>query len=152
MIKGVEVKQLKLIKDERGFVMEMLRCDDEIFKKFGQVYVSACNPGYVKGWHHHKIQTDNFVVLEGKARILLYDDRKDSPTKGECMEFIVSREDPQLIQIPPGVLHGFETIGKKTIFVISVPTEPYNYKNPDEYRVDPFQNDIPVKWHAKKGR
>jgi dTDP-4-dehydrorhamnose 3,5-epimerase len=129
----------------------MLRCDDPLFKKFGQVYVSACNPGYAKGWHYHKKQTDNFIVLEGKARILLYDDRKNSPTRGKHMEFIVSRENPMLITIPPGVLHGFEALEGEPIFVINVPTEPYDYKHPDEFRVDAFKNNIPIKWHAKKG-
>jgi len=150
-ILGVEVKNLKLIKDERGFLMEMLRSDDSLFRKFGQVYVSACNPGFAKGWHYHKKQTDNFIVLNGKARILLYDQRDDSPTKGNCMEFIASRENPILVSIPPGVLHGFEAIGKETAMVVNIPTELYNYNEPDEFRVHPFDNDIPIKWKAKKG-
>jgi len=151
MIDGVTTKKLKPITDERGFLMEMLRCDEPAFKKFGQVYVSACNPEVVKGWHYHKKQTDNFIVLQGEARILLYDQRDDSPSKGKHMEFIVGIKDPLLITIPPGVLHGFEALGDKPIFVINIPTEPYKYSDPDEFRVDPFKNDIPIKWHAKKG-
>ncbi|MBN2052438.1 dTDP-4-dehydrorhamnose 3,5-epimerase family protein [Candidatus Woesearchaeota archaeon] len=150
-IVGVNVKNLRLIKDERGFLMEMLRCDDPLFKKFGQVYVSACNPGFVKGWHYHKKQTDNFIVVAGKGRILLYDQREDSATKGNSMEFIMSRDNPILLTIPPGVLHGFEALGKEVLMVVNIPTELYNYKEPDEFRVDPFKNDIPIKWKAKKG-
>jgi dTDP-4-dehydrorhamnose 3,5-epimerase len=62
LIQGVQVKQLKWITDERGKLMEMLRSDDPIFQKFGQVYVTTCYPGVVKAWHYHKKQDDNFVV------------------------------------------------------------------------------------------
>ena len=151
MIQGVLVKELKVIKDKRGFLMEMLRCDDSLFKKFGQVYMSVCNPGYVKGWHYHKIQTDNFVVVKGKGRVLLYDSREDSPTKGKIQEFEMGEDNPILVSIPPGVLHGIECRGDKPCYLINCPTEKYVYDKPDEYRVDPFSNDIPVKWNATKG-
>ena len=65
MIHGVEIKKLKVISDNRGFLMEMLRCDDVIFEKFGQVYLSVCNPKIVKGWHYHKKQSDNMAVVRG---------------------------------------------------------------------------------------
>jgi dTDP-4-dehydrorhamnose 3,5-epimerase len=45
MIDGVKVKDLKVIPDERGLLMEMLRSDDEVFQKFGQVYVTMVYPG-----------------------------------------------------------------------------------------------------------
>ena len=151
MIEGVKVKKLKLIKDERGFLMEMLRSDDEIFKKFGQVYLTAVHPGYLKGWHYHKKQTDNFVCVKGKVRVGLYDKREGSKTKGNVQEFILGFDDPILLQIPPGVLHGFEAACDEDSYVVSIPTGVYNYKEPDEFRVDPFDNDIPFKWNSKKG-
>ena len=86
-IDGVKIKDLKVIKDERGYLMEMLRCDDKIFDRFGQVYLSVCVPGFVKGWHYHKAQTDYFVVVKGNAKIVLYDDREGSKTKGKVQEF-----------------------------------------------------------------
>lgn len=151
-IDGVKIKKLKRIDDERGFLMEILRDDDETFNKFGQVYVTACNPGYVKGWHLHKIQTDNFAVVSGKARILLCDKREESETYNECMEIITSAEENQvLVTVPPGVLHGWECIGNEQLLVVNAPTHHYNYENPDEYRVDPFDNDITVRWNNKKG-
>ncbi len=151
MIEGVSTKKLKLIQDERGRLMEMLRCDDKLFKKFGQAYMTTAKPGYVKGWHYHKKQTDNFVCIRGEMRIGLYDNRENSRTKGEVNEFIIGEKNPMLVQIPPGVIHGFESnVGEESI-IVSIPTEPYNYKTPDEYRVDPFDNDIPFKWKSKKG-
>ena len=151
MIKGVYVKKLKKILDERGFLMEMLRDDDPFFEKFGQVYMTVCNPGYVKAWHYHKKQSDNFVVIKGKGRIGLYDIREKSPTKGEVMEFVVGDDNPKLIFIPLGVAHGFEAVGSEPCYLINCVTKHYNYDKPDEERINPFRNEIPFKWNNKKG-
>lgn len=151
MIDGVKIKKLKVIPDERGMLMEILRSDDEIFQKFGQVYMTTCYPGVVKGWHYHKIQTDYFTCLKGMAKVVLYDGREDSPTKGEINEFFIGENNPALIVIPPQVLHGFKAIGNETCYIINCPTEVYKYDEPDEYRVDPFDNDIPYDWGIKQG-
>ena len=81
MIEGVKVKKLKVIPDERGHLMEMLRDDDEFFQRFGQVYLSVVYPGVVKGWHYHKKQTDHFVFVKGMAKVVLYDGREESRTR-----------------------------------------------------------------------
>lgn len=152
MIEGVFIKKLKLIPDERGRLMEMLRCDDKIFKKFGQIYMTTVKPNYVKAWHYHKKQTDNFVCVKGKVRVGLYDSRKKSKTRGNVQEVILGFENPVLLQIPSGVFHGFESDCNEESIVINIPTEPYNYTKPDEYRVNPFHNNIPFKWKGRKGR
>ncbi len=149
MIEGVEIKKLRVIPDERGFVMEILRRDDPFFNKFGQVYLSVGYPGIVKAWHYHKIQTDHLAVIKGMARIGLYDAREGSPTYGETMEIFAGEYNPVLIKIPPGVYHGYKAIGGEPAYVINCPDEPYNRENPDEYRVDPFENDIPFDWRLK---
>lgn len=79
LIQGVKVKELKVIPDQRGRLMEMLRADDEIFSGFGQVYLTTTLPGVVKAWHLHKKQTDNIVCVAGMIRLGVYDDRPDSP-------------------------------------------------------------------------
>lgn len=151
MISGVKTKKLRIIPDERGGLMEMLRSDDELFIKFGQVYLTTVYPGIVKGWHHHKIQTDNFVVIKGMIKLVLYDSREDSPTCGEVNEFFIGEKNLLLVQIPPQVVHGFKGIGGEEAFVVNIPTDPYNRENPDEYRFDPHQNDVPYDWSAKDG-
>jgi len=150
IIDGVKIKQLKVIPDERGRVMEMLRSDDELFVKFGQVYYTTAYPGIVKGWHYHKKQIDNFVVVKGMMKVVLYDRREDSPTKGEINEFFMGDHNPILLQIPIGVLHGFKCISEDEAMVINITTEPYNRENPDEYRVDPKSNNIPYDWALKE--
>jgi dTDP-4-dehydrorhamnose 3,5-epimerase len=146
MIDGVKVKKLKLIPDDRGKLMEILRADDEIFQKFGQVYITTAFPGVVKAWHYHKSQTDNFTCVNGVMRLALYDARKNSRTYQEVNEFIISLDNPLLVQIPPFVYHGFKCVSEKDALVVNTVTEPYNHNNPDEYRVDPYENDIPYDW------
>ena len=146
MIEGVRIKKLKLIPDERGRLMEILRCDDEVFEKFGQVYFATAHPGIVKAWHYHKKQDDHFTCILGKMKLALYDARENSPTKGEINEFILSLEDPFLVKIPKMVYHGFKCIADTESIVLNVPTLPFNRQEPDEYRIDPYDNNIPYDW------
>jgi dTDP-4-dehydrorhamnose 3,5-epimerase len=151
LIDGAKIKKLKVIPDDRGWLMEMLRSDDEFYQKFGQVYLTVAYPGVVKGWHYHKKQTDHFVVVNGTLKVVLYDDREGSPTRGEVNEFFMGEHNPMLLVIPPLVLHGMKGVGTKPGYLINVPTEPYNYDEPDEFRVDPHDNDIPYDWNGKDG-
>ena len=151
LINGVKIKKLRVIPDERGRLMEMLRCDDDLFIKFGQAYITTAYPGVVKGWHYHKKQTDNFAVVKGMMKVVLYDGREDSPTKGEVNEFFMGVHNPMLLQIPTYVYHGFKCISEEEAMVVNCPTEPYNYSEPDEFRVHPHENDIPYDWAGRDG-
>lgn len=149
MIAGVEVKELKVNYDERGHLIEILRSDDKIFKKFGQVYITTAKPGIIKAWHYHKRQEDYFCCVSGKMRLALYDAREKSKTFGEIMEWELGLENPKLVKIPKLVYHGFKCISDVEAIVINVPILPYDRKNPDEYRRDAFDNDIPYDWRRK---
>lgn len=151
MIDGVRVKNLKVIPDERGRLMEILRADDELFTKFGQIYVTVAYPGVVKAWHYHKKQTDNLAVISGMMKLVLYDSRENSPTRNQTNELFFGIHNPQLIQIPPLVYHGFKCISEAESIVINCPSEVYNYSEPDEFRIDPHNNNIPYEWHRKDG-
>lgn len=152
MIEGVKTKKLRVIPDERGRLAEIIRSDDpEYFKKFGQVYITTAYPGVVKGWHYHKKQYDNFACVHGMMKVVLYDGREKSPTHGEVNEFFIGEHNPLLIQIPPGVMHGFKCISEHEAIVVNVPTEVYVYDDPDEYRVDPYSPNIPYDWTLKEG-
>ena len=126
--------------------MEILRSDDKVFKKFGQVYMTSAYPGVVKAWHFHQKQDDNFACVYGKIRLVLYDARKKSPTYKEMNEFILSTDDPILVTIPKMVYHGFKGIADHESIVINTPTLPYDHKKPDEYRIDAYENDIKYDW------
>lgn len=149
LIKGVRVKRLRVIPDERGRLFEMLRRDDAIFLKFGQVYCTTVNLGVVKGWHYHKKQVDHFVCVSGMIQLVAYDGREGSSTKGVVNEFFIGVHNPLLVQIPPGVYHGFKGLSEPEAVVINIPSEPYHRQRPDEYRVDPHHNDIPYDWSRR---
>ena len=151
MIKDVKIKKLKVVPDERGRLMEMLRSDDDLFIKFGQVYMTTAYPGVVKGWHYHKKQVDNFTIVKGMMKVVLYDSREDSSTFKEVNEFFMGEHNPMLLQIPNYVFHGFKCIGETEAICINVPTEVYEYDKPDEFRVDPHSPDIPYDWNRKDG-
>jgi dTDP-4-dehydrorhamnose 3,5-epimerase len=150
MIEGVKIKQLKPNPDERGYLQEIMRADEDFFEKFGQIYVSLNYPGVVRAWHYHKKQDDFFAVIKGMAKIVLYDGRDDSPTAGEINEFFAGEHNPVMIRIPRLVMHGYKTIGTEPCLLLNMPTECYNPGAPDEFRVPPHDNDIPYDWALKE--
>jgi len=157
MIDGVKIKKLEVHSDDRGLVIEFMRDDDEIFEKFGQVYMTLVKYGIAKAWHYHKLQDDHFVCVEGKALVALYDMREDSPTYKESQDFVLSAPeiegDHLLIKIPKGVLHGFTAYECDQAKIVNTPTQHFNYKEPDELRYKWDDPDIEYKWpkYVKKG-
>ncbi|MBD3211389.1 MAG: dTDP-4-dehydrorhamnose 3,5-epimerase [Candidatus Lokiarchaeota archaeon] len=150
-IEGVKIKNLTPILDERGYLQECFRSDWSMFEKFGQAYITVAFPGVVKAWHSHKKQTDNMVCILGNAKLVLYDGRENSTTKGIINEIFFGEKNPQLISIPPGIWHGFKAIAGKKMMVLNCPTELYNYEAPDEYRL-PYDTDkIDYDWEIKMG-
>ena len=150
-IAGVKVKPLRVIPDERGWLMEMLRADEpDLFTKFGQVYLSATYPGVVKAWHYHEQQVDNFVCVAGMVKLVLVDTRDDSPTRGAVNEFFLGTQNPTLVQVPNLVYHGWKCISTEVALVINTPTEPYHYAAPDEFRRAPHDT-LPYDWARKDG-
>jgi dTDP-4-dehydrorhamnose 3,5-epimerase len=136
-IAGVKVKPLRIIPDERGWLMEVLRADEpELFTKFGQVYVSATYPGVVKAWHFHRRQIDNFACVAGMVKLVLVDTRDDSPTRGRINEFFVGAQNPVLVQVPNLVYHGWKCISVEPSLVLNVPDEPYGTLTYDWARKD----------------
>jgi dTDP-4-dehydrorhamnose 3,5-epimerase len=129
--------------------MEMLRADDDLFIKFGQLYMTTAYPGVVKAWHNHKLQWDHFVCVRGMIKLVLFDNREDSPTRGMVNEHFIGDQQHNLVQIPPLVMHGFKCISENEAIIVNCPTEAYNRAEPDEYRVPAHDNDIPYDWDRK---
>jgi len=150
MIDNVSVKVLKVIPDERGRLMEILRSDDEVFAKFGQVYITTTYPGVVKAWHYHKKQDDLIACVKGMIKLVLYDDRRGS-TKGEINEFFIGDHNPALVKVPKAVYHGWKCVSAEEALIINIPTQTYRYDKPDEFRIDPHINKIPYSWERKDG-
>jgi len=149
MIDGVLIKPLKKICDERGMVMHMLRCDDPDFDRFGEIYFSVVYPGVIKGWHLHKEMTLNYAVVSGMIKLVLYDERAGSGTRGEIQEVVIGEDNYVLVRVPPLVWNGFKGIGLKPAVVANCATHPHD---PAEIsRLDPFDNHIPYDWSLRHG-
>ena len=151
LIEGVKTKSLRVMPDERGWLMEILRADDgDMFEKFGQVYVSATYPGVVKAWHFHKRQLDHFACVAGMVKLVLVDTREDSPTRGVVNEFFLGSQNPTIVRVPNLVYHGWKCISLEPSLVVNVATEPYQHKEPDEHRLEPHGT-LPYDWTRKDG-
>ena len=146
MIDGVKITPLKQIVDERGKVMHMLRSDSAVFEKFGEIYFSAVKPGAVKAWHIHKAMTLNYAVPHGRVKLVLYDDRPQSPTKGEIQEIVLGADQYHLVTIPPNIWNGFTGLGSDMAIVANCATLPHD---PNEIeRLDPHDKKIPYRWNS----
>jgi len=147
MIEGIKTIPLRQILDERGKVMHMLRCNDEHFQQFGEIYFSCVYPGAIKAWHLHKTMTLNYAVPHGRIMLVLYDDREGSRTRGEIQEIFLGIDNYSLVIIPPLIWNGFKGIGTKTAIVANCATIPHD---PQEIvRLDAFHPTIPYQWEIK---
>lgn len=147
MIEGVIVKPLGKMPDERGSVMHMMRCDDPEFECFGEIYFSEIYPGVIKGWHIHREMTLNYAVPCGMIKLVLYDEREESATRGEVQEIFLGDKNYALVRIPPLVWNGFKGMGSAPAIVANCATIPHS---PDEIeRLDPLENHIPYDWELR---
>jgi len=149
MIHDVKIVPLRQIVDERGKIMHMMKATDPHFIKFGEIYFSCSWPGTVKAWHIHQTMTVNNAVLQGRAKLVLCDIRKDSPTHGELQEIFLGEDNYVLVQIPPGIANGYKAYGDKMVILANCATEPHD---PAEMlRMEPFTEEIPYNWEIKHG-
>ena len=149
MLHGVQMVPLRRIHDERGMVMHMLRNDDPHFTEFGEIYFSVVYPGVIKGWHLHSRMTINYAVVDGNIKLVLYDQRKSSPTYQQIQEIVFGQVNYQLVRVPPGVVNGFTAVGGQRALVSNCADIPHD---PNEItRIDPFTPTIPYDWRLQHG-
>ncbi|MEW6407326.1 MAG: dTDP-4-dehydrorhamnose 3,5-epimerase family protein [Patescibacteria group bacterium] len=155
MINGVKIKALKVWKDKPdldqpdvklGFLMEVLRADEGLLKKFGQTTFTVAYPGTIKAFHWHKSQDDLWFVATGKAMIVLHDFRENSKTKGETQVIYAGKDDYKLVVIPVGVAHGYKVLSDEPVLLFYHTTEPYDAKAPDEERIPYDDKKIGFDW------
>lgn len=148
-IEGLAVTPLRRIPDERGAVLHMLREDSPGFDRFGEIYFSMVYPGAVKAWHLHTEMTLNYAVPIGMVKLVCYDDRESSPTRGNLVELHIGELNYCLVTIPPKVWNGFKGAGTTPALVANCATTPHR---PEEIqRIDPFTESIPYDWSLRHG-
>ena len=148
-INGVLVVPLARIPDERGTVMHMLRVDDPHFRGFGEIYFSTVYRNVIKGWHRHREMTLNYACVSGQIKLVLYDERETSPTRGALLELFPGVHHYVLVQIPPGVWNGFKGLTNPCAIVANCCTHPHDPSESRTERLDPFDNHIPYDWSLR---
>jgi dTDP-4-dehydrorhamnose 3,5-epimerase len=144
-IAGVCVTELRQIPDARGGVLHMLRADAPEFTTFGECYFSEIAPGAVKAWKRHRRQTQHLAVPIGRVRLVVYDDRTDSPTRGRVESAELGRPDAYVrVQLPPGLWYGFGCIGDTPALVANCPDQPHDPSESEQMAVG--QPTIPYDW------
>jgi dTDP-4-dehydrorhamnose 3,5-epimerase len=147
MIHGVQVVPLRRIPDERGTIFHMLRCDDPHFLRFGEIYFTTIHRGVVKGWHRHREMTLNYACLAGMIKLVLYDERDGSPSRGELMELFIGADNYCLVVIPPEVWNGMKGMSEPGALVANCATHPHDPSRTT--RLDPFDPRIPYDWGVR---
>ncbi len=157
MIDGVQIKTLKVFQDvpdrpedtgSGGFLMEVLRDDDGLLKKFGQSTFTSASKGIIKAFHYHERQDDLWFVATGRAKVVLHDLREGSPTKGQTDVLYAGRDDYKLIVIPVGVAHGYQVLSEEPVLLFYHTTESYQAAHPDEKRLAWDDPAIGFDWSA----
>jgi dTDP-4-dehydrorhamnose 3,5-epimerase len=132
MIEGVIVKKLNKFEDERGWLAEIFRQDEDGFLPV-MSYVSLTKPGVARGPHEHVYQSDRFVFAgPGDFLLYLWDKRENSKTKDESMEIKVGESNPALVIVPPGVVHGYKCVSENGGMSINFPDKLYKGKGKAE--------------------
>lgn len=146
LIQDVKILPLKVVSNERGWLMEVQRRDDPSFPGFGQTYMTSTYPGIVKAWYRHHQQIDQIIVIAGSIKLVLYDTRENSLSCNSIDVLIVEATYPRLIQIPLGVWHGFQASGEETALLLHLNSQPFMFEKPDEDRLPPDSSSVPYSW------
>jgi len=147
MIDGVQIIPLRRIPDERGTIFHMMKVTDPHFQQFGEIYFSSIYKGVIKGWHLHKEMTLNYACVQGRIKLVIYDDREGSATRGELMEIFLGPDNYSLVIIPPDVWNGFKGMSDPHALVANCCTHPHDPSRSS--RMDPFDNPIDYDWDVR---
>ena len=146
-IDGVSIVPLKRVPDERGTIMHMLKASDPHFLQFGEIYFSTIYKDVVKAWHRHKDMTLNYACVHGRIKLVLFDERDLSPTRGRLMEVFLGPDNYSLAVIPAEVWNGFKGMSDPYAIVANCATHPHDPSR--STRLDPFRNHINYSWDLR---
>ena len=145
-IYDVVIKKLTTHSDDRGYFREIVREDDHLLRQFGQSSITKTYPGVIKAFHWHNDQDDVWYVVDGMARVVLYDRRAGSPTKGVTQVVYAGEDNPVAVLIPAGIAHGYQVLGSKPVVLFYHVTKAYDPREPDEQRIAYDDPEIGFDW------
>jgi dTDP-4-dehydrorhamnose 3,5-epimerase len=144
LIDGVAVREVRNVVTANGVTTELYRLDWGVVE--GQVQQAihvALRGDALSAWHQHRQRWDYVFVVGGHLRVVLHDPRDGSPTKGQVNVFHLSPARPQLLAVPPWVWHGVQNLSNETSCFVNLFNLPYDYADPDEWRLPADTPDIP---------
>lgn len=147
MIEGIKIVPLKKIPDERGAIMHGVRRDN-ILNDFGEIYFKKLYKGVINGWHAHETLILNYICLDGMIKLVLYDMRENSPTKGEIQEIFFGDDNYVLVHIPAGVANATKSLTAPYALFCNVASAPHD-PNLKYKRIDPHTDEINYDWMRK---
>ena len=160
---GVKTLRLARHVDDRGFFQEIYRAksdhpgSDALADFFHDVPVAQMNftivdaPNHVKGLHYHLKQQDVWYCPHpSKAKFVLLDVRKASPTFGRTQVIVAGGGQDLLVRIPEGVAHGYRplTIPCALFYIV---TRTFDPKDPDEFRIAWDHPAVKDLWDVQNG-
>jgi dTDP-4-dehydrorhamnose 3,5-epimerase len=153
LIDGVVLHAARVVPKRSGSVTELYRDDwPGDTEPVGQVFVVRLAVGGMSAWHAHGVTIDRLTVVDGAATLVLYDARQDSPTCGAVNEFQLVDARPTTVVVPPRVWHGIRNSGDRPCLVVNMPDKPYQYEDPDHWRVPADSPEIPYRFDASRRR
>lgn len=136
-MEGVKLYPLKRIPNPKGDILHALKCTDDGYAGFGEAYFTHVNYGEVKGWKRHNRVRLNLVVVSGKIKFVIYDDRKESSTFGEFCEIVLSPEDNyQRLTLEPGLWMAFRGVSKNPAILMDIIPELHDDGEGDRKTLD----------------
>jgi dTDP-4-dehydrorhamnose 3,5-epimerase len=152
LIDGVVIRPAFTLADERGTLCEILSPAWDLHEApIVYVYQFTIRPGKIKGWHQHHLHDDRIFISQGTVKVVLYDDRPESPTYRMVNEIYRNEHQRTIMVIPAFVFHAHQNVGNTEALFVSMPTRPYNHADPDVFRLPVNNDQIPYRFEQKLG-
>jgi dTDP-4-dehydrorhamnose 3,5-epimerase len=157
LIQGVYIKEVRHVPRDHGVITEMYRPGwDPTGLPIVHAYQSRLFPGAIGAWSCHERSIDRVFVNQGHVKLVLFDGRDGSPTQGRLNILHLGDVRPAFAILPTGVWHGVQNLGPSDALFINFPSLPYQYEDPDHYRLPWDTDKIPYDWdvsaHRKRSR
>ena len=143
-IEGVVVQPLRRIPDERGTIMHGVRRDN-MLNEFGEVYFKKLYKDVINGWHVHERLVLNYICIYGMIKLVLYDLRENSSTRGNLQEIFMGEDNYCLVHIPPRIANASRGLWAPYSIICNVASEPHD-PTVEYKRIDPHSREIDYDW------
>ncbi len=149
MIEDVRIFKLEKFHNSKGMNVQIFKGDEEGFPQIRHLYCSSLYPGEIKAWHFHRRKREMIACFTGMIKLVIYDDREDSPSRGEIMEIFIGEDNFCLVDIPPGLFHGVKCYSPREAFMLVINDQPFDPGGPDKVEIPWNSHEIPYDWSIK---